>query len=333
MKTLIVIVNWRTGDLTIDCLRSLTGQVTDPSVNARVVVADNASGDGSIQRIAAAIADHGWTWASTLELPKNGGFAYGNNQAIRSVWPDLGDASNPGAAQRPAEGREYVVLLNPDTVVREGALRELVRFMDEHPKAGIAGSRLEDPDGTIQISAFRFHGVASEFERGMKLGLVTRLLRGRVVAPPAPSTPAETDWLAGASMIVRREVFQRIGLLDEGYFMYYEEVDFCLRARRAGFEVWYVPTSRVVHLVGAASELSDARRHRKRRPGYWFDSRRRFYLKNFGPWRGAAADAAFIIGHAVYRVRRWIQRKPDTDPPMFLWDSIRNSVFVRGARL
>ena len=115
--------------------------------------------------------------------------------------------------------------------------------------------------------------------------------------------------------------------------MYYEEVDFCLRARRAGFEIWYVPSSRVVHLVGAASQLSDARKHRKRRPAYWFDSRRRYYLKNFGPLRSAAADAAFIIGFAIYRLRRFVQRKPDTDPPMFLWDSLRHSVFVRGTRL
>lgn len=319
MRMLIVIVNWRTGGLTIDCLRSLAPQVAE--VGARVVIADNASGDGSIERIAEEIEKNHWTWAGTLSLPKNGGFAYGNNQAIRASLRSPGGES------------QYVLLLNPDTIVRPGALVELLAFMDAHPQVGIAGSRLEDTDGTPQISAFRFHGVASEFERGMRLGLVSRLLARRRVPQPVRNTPHPTDWLAGASMIVRRDVFDRIGLLDEGYFMYYEEVDFCLRARRAGFEVWYVPTSRVVHLVGAASELSDARKHRKRRPGYWFDSRRRFYLKNLGIVSAAGADAAFIIGYSLYRLRRFIQRKSDTDPPMFLWDSIRNSVFLRGVRL
>ena len=321
MKTLIVIVNWRTADLTIDCLRSLAWQVSDPTVDARVIITDNASGDGSIDRIAAAIAESGWTWAETMPLPRNGGFAYGNNAALRARLPLTGG------------GCEFVLLLNPDTIVRDGALRELVAFMEAHPGVGIAGSRLEDPDGTPQISAFRFHGVASEFERGMRLGLVTRLLRNKTVPQPIPTQAGPADWLAGASMIIRRAVFEQIGLLDEGYFMYYEEVDFCLRARRAGFEIWYVPSSRVVHLVGAASQLSDARKHRKRRPAYWFDSRRRYYLKNFGPLRSAAADAAFIIGFAIYRLRRFVQRKPDTDPPMFLWDSLRHSVFVRGTRL
>lgn len=335
MKTLIVIVNWRTADLTIDCLRSLAGQAADPAVDARVVVTDNASGDGSIDRIAAAIAENGWSgWASTMPLPKNGGFAYGNNEALREfAVGDLRVANDESQISNRKSQIPYVLLLNPDTVVREGALAELVRFMDAHPRVGIAGSRLEDPDGTPQVSAFRFHGVASEFERGMRLGLVSRLLAGSRVAQPVPEAAGPADWLAGASMIVRREVFESIGLLDEGYFMYFEEVDFCLRARRAGFEVWYVPSSRVVHLVGSASQLSDARKHRKRRPAYWFDSRRRYFLKNLGVARTAAADAAFIIGFAFWRLRRLVQRKPDPDPPMFLWDSVRNSVFLRGVRL
>lgn len=332
MRTLIVIVNWRTGGLTVDCLRSLAPQVAE--VDARVVVADNASGDGSIEQVADGIARNGWSWAETLPLPRNGGFAFGNNAVLRRfAIPDSRSSDAQRQVAHHASQFPYVLLLNPDTVVRPGALRELVAFMDAHPGVGIAGSRLEDPDGTPQVSAFRFHGVASEFERGMRLGVVSRLLASRRVPQPVRDAAHPTDWLAGASMIVRREVFERIGLLDEGYFMYYEEVDFCLRARRAGFEVWYVPSSRVVHLVGSASQVSDARRHRKRRPGYWFDSRRRYFLKNLGVFRAAAADAAFLIGFAVWRVRRWIQRKPDPDPPMFLWDSIRNSVFLRGIRL
>src|SRR5690242_10096672 len=115
--------------------------------------------------------------------------------------------------------------------------------------------------------------------------------------------------------------------------MYFEEVDFCLAAQRAGWKIGYVPESRVVHLVGAASEVSDARKHRKRRPTYWFDSRRRYFVKNRGVFYAAMADCAFAIGFALWRVRRFIQRKPDADPPKMLGDFVRNSIFVRGASL
>jgi GT2 family glycosyltransferase len=191
---------------------------------------------------------------------------------------------------------------------------------------------LEDPDGTVQCSAFRFHSIAGEFERGIRLGLVSKLLVNRRVVPPAPSAEQPCDWVAGASMIVRAAVFERIGLMDEKYFMYFEEVDFCLAARRAGWPCWYVPQSRVVHLVGAVSQISDSRKHRARRPKYWFESRRRYFVKNHGRLYAAAADLAFLVGFTFWRIRRWVQRKADTDPPKLLMDSITQSVFVQGWR-
>src|SRR4051794_8437505 len=320
MRLLIVIVNYRTADLTIDCLRSLAPELADwPDTSARVVVTDNLSGDGSIERVGEAIRANGWSdWATTMPLAQNGGFAYGNNAAIR---PAL------AASDRP----DYVLLLNPDTVIRPGAVRTLVEFMESHPRAGIAGSRLEDPDGTVQRSLFRFPTVLNEFNTALRLGLVNRLLGSRVIAPKPPEGDATGDWVAGASMIVRGKVFDDVGLMDEKYFMYYEEVDFCRAAARAGWQCWYVPASRVVHLVGAASQISDSRKHRKRRPTYWFDSRRRYFVKNHGVVYAALADLSFATGFGLWRVRRAIQRKQDTDPPKLLSDLLRNSVFVRGA--
>jgi GT2 family glycosyltransferase len=315
MRLHIVIVNYRTGDLVIDCLRSLESEI-QPGMS--VVVTDNASGDDSISRIADFISKQNYSWARTMPLERNGGFAYGNNEAIR-----------PALAGKP----QYVLLLNPDTVVRPGALRELINFMDANPKVGIAGSRLEDPDGTPQRSAFKFHSIASEFERGIRLGVVSRLLAKSIVAQPVPEKNSPCDWVAGASMIVRREVFEDAGLMDEKYFMYFEEVDFCRAAKKAGWPCWYVPSSRVVHLVGAASQLSDARKHRKRRPTYWFDSRRRYFVKNHGAIYTLFADSAFAIGFAIWRMRRLVQRKEDPDPPKMLGDFIRNSVILRGAAI
>lgn len=319
MSTLIVIVNYRTADLTVDCLRSLNDEVnTLQDVN--VVVTDNDSGDDSPTQIQQAIKDNNWdTWASLMPLDRNGGFAYGNNQAIQPV---LHSDTPP----------DFVLLLNPDTVIRPGAVSRLIEFMHENPKVGIAGSRLEDPDGTPQRSAFRFPTTRSELDDGLRLGLVSRLLRNKCVAPPVRDDQHPTDWVAGASMIVRRQVFQDAGLMDEGYFMYYEEVDFCLRARRAGWPCWYVPDSHVVHLVGQASGVTVKNTRPKRRPDYWFDSRRRYFVKNHGLLHAAITDAAWALGYATYRLRRLIQRKPDTDPPKLLYDFIRHSVLLKGAK-
>ena len=316
MNVLIAIVNYRTGGLVVDCLASLAPQVGRVG-DVRVVITDNASGDDSPDEIERAIADRGWTWATVRRLPRNGGFAYGNNEAVR---PALESADPP----------RYVWLLNPDTIVRPGGLAELVAFMDDHPRCGLAGSRLEDPDGTPQRSAFRFFGLASELENGLRLGVYSKLVRRRLVAPPPADEAARAEWLSGASLFVRREVYERVGYMDEGFFMYFEETDFCRRAADAGFEAWYVPASRVVHLVGQASGIAVTN---KRRPRYWFESRRRYLLKHLGRGRAALADALWMAGFASWRARRVVQRKPDLDPAHMLGDFAKNSVFSRGFRL
>lgn len=313
---LVVILNYRTPQLTIDCLRSLVGEAK-VLPQMRVVVTDNDSQDGSAQQIGAAIAnDNMSSWASLMPLERNGGFAFGNNAPIRRA---IASQTLP----------PYVLLLNPDTVVHPGAIPALLEFMEKHPQTGIAGSRLEDPDGTPQRSAFRFHTILSELEGGTRLGMVSQLLSPWIVAPPVSDTPCQTDWVAGASMMIRREVFEQAGLLDEGYFMYYEEMDFCLQARQAGWECWYVPQSRVVHLVGQSSGVTDTKRPAKRMPQYWFDSRRRYFLKNYGWLYLMLADACWTGGFALWRLRRGIQGKPDPDPPQFLQDFFRNSAFLR----
>jgi GT2 family glycosyltransferase len=205
--------------------------------------------------------------------------------------------------------------------------------MERHPAVGIAGSRLQDPDGTPQVSAFRFPGVLSDFEGAVRIGPVSRLLARWAVASPARDEAHPTDWVAGASMLVRREVFEQVGLLDEGYFLYFEEVDFCLAARRGGWQCWYVPSSRVVHLVGQATRVSDGRLKAERRPEYWFASRRRYYLKNLGSLKALAADLALLLGFGLWRIRRRLERRPDLDPPRFLGDLLRQSVLARGFHL
>jgi GT2 family glycosyltransferase len=133
-------------------------------------------------------------------------------------------------------------------------------------------------------------------------------------------------------MIVRKAVFDKIGLLDDGYFMYYEEADFCLRARRAGFNCWYVPASRIVHLVGQASGVTGTNKAEKRRPKYWFDSRKRYFVNNHGRVTAILADVAWAGGSTIHRAARFVRRKERTDPPWLLWDFLRHSFLSRTQR-
>jgi N-acetylglucosaminyl-diphospho-decaprenol L-rhamnosyltransferase len=315
ITTLVVIVNYRCADLTIDCLASLEAEIASlPGISVTVV--DNASGDGSADRITRAIHERGWSkWASFQPRETNGGFAAGNNTAI---LPALASATSP----------RYVLLLNPDTVIRPGAVHALVEFMERNPGVGLSGSRLEDPDGTTQRSAFRFPSILGEIEAGMRFGPVTRLLSRYVVARPVQEAAGPTDWVAGASLMIRREVIEAIGALDDDYFMYFEEVDFCLRARRAGWPCWYVPESRVVHLVGQSSGVTDTAKATRRRPAYWFQARRRYYLKHHGRLKTFFADLAWTLSYMTYLVRCAFQRKPDRDPEKLLRDFIRHNFLL-----
>ncbi len=241
-KLHIVIVNYRSASLAIQCLESVEPEVAAID-GCRVTVVENASGDAD--ELGSAIRNNGWSdWCCLQELAENRGFAAGNNAAI---IPLMKQAHPP----------EYFLLLNPDTIVRPGGLRPLLQFMDQTPDCGIAGSRLEDPDGTVQRSAFRFPSVRGEFESAARTGPISRLLSRHIIAPQASAMATITDWVAGASMIVRREIFRDVGLMDEGFFLYFEEVDFCKRANDAGWKCWYIPTSRVVHFVGRSSGVTD----------------------------------------------------------------------------
>ena len=312
MKTLVVNVNYKTPALVADCLRSLAPQVRD---DVHVVVTDNASPDDSVAQISRTIVDEGYGgWCTFMPLPTNGGFAYGNNEAIQAFLP-----------KQP----QYVWLLNPDTIALDDALIELEHFLDANPHAGIAGGRAENRDGSVRRSSFRFHSPLGEFESAVKFGPVSKLLKSHVVAPPIPEKPAKVGWVSGASMMIRREVFEKIGLLDAGYFMYFEETDFCLRAERAGFENWYVPASRIIHLVGQSSGVTGTQRVAKRRPKYWFDSRKRYFKNNFGGATFHAANLFWLTGYPIGRIWQLARLKPREDPPRLWWDFLRYNYFAR----
>jgi N-acetylglucosaminyl-diphospho-decaprenol L-rhamnosyltransferase len=317
---LVVIVNYRTPDLTINCLRSLVAE-TQSVLGIKVTVVDNASGDDSVVTIQQAIDTEGWgDWVNLLASQHNGGFSAGNNLAIR---PMLKSANPP----------DYFFLLNPDTEVRPGAIKTLVDFMTQRPQAGIAGSSFELADGTPWQITLRFPTLLSELDSGLRLGIVSKLLRKWVMAHPSGNQICQADWIPGASMLIRRQVFESVGLMDEGYFLYYEETDYCLQAKRGGWSCWYVPESVVMHIGGQSTGVHAPEEAPKRLPKYCFDSRRRYFTKNHGLLYAAIADLLWIIGFSLWRIRKVIQRKPNSDPPHYFKDFIQNSVWFYKLRL
>ena len=307
----IVIVSYKSAALTVDCLRSVAAERETSPLRLRCVVIDNASGDAPV--VAEAIADNGWQgWARVVVAPRNGGFAYGNNLGLKELERD---------------GRvDFVHLLNPDTVLRAGAVDALIDFLGAHPKAGIAGGIFENGDGSEWAIAFRFPTLLSEIEQGVKLGFVSRLLARSRVSMRMGSTSAQVDWVAGASMMIRREVFSRIGGLDEAFFLYFEETEFCHRAKAAGFEVWYVPASRVVHIAGQSTKVTERNAGPRRLPAYWFYSRRLFFTLTHGAAYAALADLCALAAGGLGLARATLQRRTHENVPHFLRDLLRQRV-------
>ena len=223
----IIIVNWNTEELLAGCLSSVYGTTDDSRLE--VFVVDNASTDGST-----AMVREQFPQVHLLENSENVGFARANNQAIRRCRG------------------YYVLLLNSDTKVYPGALEAMVRFMEEHPQAGGCGPRLLNPDGTLQASCHPMLTTTREFWRLM---FVDRLWPRATYAQErwALDRARHVEVLKGACFLLRRAALDQVGLLDERYFMYTEEMDLCYRLLQDGWQLWWVPQAVVKHYGEASS--------------------------------------------------------------------------------
>lgn len=223
----VIVVSWNTRELLRQCLASLLAN--PPECIMEVLVVDNASTDGSAEMVQA-----NFPGVRLLVNPVNTGFAPANNQAI------------------PLCSGDFVLLLNPDTVVKPGAMQGLVDLLEANPNAGAAGPRLLNADGSFQPSVFPFPTLARE---------LWRLLHLDALVPYALydtrrwdlSTPHEVDSIQGACLLIRSEVIQQVGLFDADYFLYSEEIDLCYRIRAAGWKLLWRPDVAVVHLGGQSA--------------------------------------------------------------------------------
>jgi GT2 family glycosyltransferase len=310
---LVVIVNYRSAELAVDCIKALMPEIEDMG-GIRVVIVDNCSPDNSVEIIGRAIDEFGWQ--PSVELIQNdinGGFAAGNNVAVREALNSNG-------------GAEYVFLLNPDTIPENGVIAELVHFMEANQQIGITGVKVLDKDGEVLNIRHRFPTPMREFTTAANLGLINRLLSRWADRDIVGNEPQDADWVSGSSMFIRRKVYEQIGLMDEGYFLYFEEVDFCYRAKQANWEIFLLPSIHVTHFEGASTGINN----RGRRMCAWYDSRRRFLLKAHGLTGLFAADILWAIGRLIFLIRRVVYPNKEfrIGPEKYAYDLLIGDIFA-----
>jgi len=276
MDVSVVIVNWNVRELLRRCLLSLDkgGETRAPTFE--VMVVDCASSDGSADMV-----QREFPWVRLIASQENLGYARGNNRGMAA-----------------ASGR-YLLVLNPDTELVGDALGVMVRYLDEQPEVGALGPALRYPDGTLQSSRRRFPTPATAFWESTLLHQWfpnNRIARRYHMADRPADMPQPVDWLVGAALMMRREVWQQVGPLDEGFFMYFEELDWCRRCRAAGWEIHYLPAAEVMHYEGKSSEqIVTARIVRFQR------SKIRYFAKYYGPgW--ALAIHLFLLGTFAFQL-------------------------------
>ncbi len=246
----IIIVNWNTKEYLLRCLESVFRSGKKKSWE--VIVVDNGSQDGSAKEVNKFFPD-----IRLIANEENRGFAKATNQGIKH-----------------SSGR-YLLLLNPDTEVRENSIERLVAFMDAHPDTGINGAQLLNRDGSRQNSIANFPSLATELlNKSLLRWVFPKKFPGKERVYPGP---IEVDSVIGACMLTRREAIERVGILDEDYFLFFEETDWCYRMKKAGWKVFHVPQSEIVHVQGRGAET----RKRQAKVEY-YRSRYHFFRKNRG---------------------------------------------------
>ena len=274
----VIIVSWNVRDLLRRCLASIADTPSASRLEPEILVVDNASDDGS----PGMVRDE-FPHVRLVTNERNLGFTAANNQGLAC-----------------AEGR-YLLLLNPDTEVVDGALETMVGYMDGHPTVGALGPQLRYPDGTLQPSRRRFPTMATALVEStivQEWWPDSRILRRYYVADTPDDAIQAVDWVIGACLLVRREVYEKVGGLDEGFFMYSEEVDWCRRIKDAGWEVVYLPTATVIHHEGKSSEQVVAARHI-----HFQSSKVRYFRKHVGALQGEVLRWFLLLTY-VYQLLR-----------------------------
>ncbi|MEM9879266.1 MAG: glycosyltransferase family 2 protein [Pseudomonadota bacterium] len=293
----IVLLNYRTGDMTVECLQGILDECAQCDIRVETIIVDNASGDGSDEVIAAYLESTNIDTGvmRLVRSPVNGGFSAGNNLGIKAAKSD------------------FILLLNSDTLLTPGCLTALIECAHKSPAAGIIGAQLMDADGTKQYSHFNYISPISEFLVRAGIGFFDRIFRHYIIRKPIQSTQITNpaDWVSFAGVLVRRDLIDAIGLMDEGYFLYFEDTDYCQMARKAGWGVLQATQSLIIHKRGGSGPVKQIRKAGKRLPRYYYESRARYFKKHYGGTLGLILTnlmiyLAYCVAAAsrIYKTRR-----------------------------
>jgi len=283
----VIIVNYGTAALAIGAVESvLAHEHGGRSVEIHLVDNNSPGTDRAI------LAEAAQGWGSRVTFypeTENHGFGRGNNVVLNRL------------AER-GEPPRFILFLNPDARLKTDCIDELAQFLATHPRAAIAGCGVDDPArGTAAYSAFRFPGMCSAFFGAARLGPVSRLFQRWMIALPPDMPEAEVDWVSGSGFLARFDAIRSVGFFDPGYFLYFEETDMMFALKKAGWQVWFCPTSRIVHIEGASTGVHNRDMAARRTPPYWFESWKRFHAKNYGALYARACAMAQLSGSAVDR--------------------------------
>lgn len=261
----IIIVNWNTQKLLRDCLGSIFKYTK--GLNYEIIVVDNGSADGSVEFIKSLTSSR----VNELKNPLINNSLIKNKIIIKLIKNknNLGFAKANNQGIRIAKG-DYILLLNSDTKITENAFKKMVNFAEAKPKLGIAGPKLINPGDRVQKSTAPFYTLPVT---AFSLFGGDRWLRRSY------QQPQQVDWVEGSCFLVKKKVFNQVGLLDEKFFMYVEEMEFCYRSSRAGWQTWYYPEAEVYHLIRGSSA------NRQKAVDWIHQGLIYFYQKHFADWQ------------------------------------------------
>jgi len=299
-----VLLNYRTADMTLSAAEATRKALA--GLDATLLIVDNASGDGSFEKISAVVQKRKWKATYVIQSGRNGGFGAGNNVGIREAL----------ARHDP----DYFYIQNSDAFPEKDAIAKLVVALEADPRAGFACSKLHREDGENSITAFNFPSILGELEGGARFGPLSRLLHRSRIPIDLPTSTTPVGWSAGASMMIRRATLDEVGLFDETFFLYFEETELCLRAKRAGWHCLFVPSSEVCHL----GSVSTGMQRWTRVPGYWFASQAYYYVKMHGRFYAVLALSARWLGCSFSALRARLTGRPAPDPEHFRSDLARS---------
>ncbi|WP_435140396.1 glycosyltransferase family 2 protein [Pseudopelagicola sp. nBUS_19] len=308
-SVLTIILNYKTPEMTLRAAAAAMREMR--GLAGKIVIVDNNSRDGSFELILSKISHSNWPVdrIEVVQSDQNGGFGAGNNFGIQH--------------EIATRVYDYVYILNSDAFPNRGSIYALLEHLQINTRSGIAGSYIHGPEGDPHLTAFRFPSIWGELEGAARVGIISKMLKQYIVPLPIPNKTINVNWVAGASMMIRMEMLEKIDLFDENFFLYFEETDLCLRAAQAGWTTDYVRNSEVTHI----GSVSTGMKSWARVPSYWFDSRLHYFQKNHGSLYAGAATLAHISGYMIWRLKCLIKKQPQHNPSQFLRDLVSHYVY------